>query len=56
MACSACSRRKPTGRILPVNPNKHKAERTERTERTEGAKAPNPRGSSLISKLRFTGR
>jgi len=49
MGCSACSRRKSTGRIIPVNPSKQKAERTGNTNTTN-------RGNTLISKLRYTGR
>ena len=50
MGCSACSQRKSTGRIIPVNPNKQKAERTGNTN------TPTKRGNTLISKLRYTGR
>lgn len=50
MGCSACSQRKSTGRIIPINPNKQKA------ERTGNANIPTNRGNTLISKLRYTGR
>lgn len=53
MGCSACSQRKSTGRIIPINPinpNKPKAERTGNTN------TPTNRGNTLISKLRYTGR
>lgn len=50
MGCSACSQRKSTGRIIPVNPNKRK------TGKTDNANTPANRGNTLISKLRYTGR
>lgn len=50
MGCSACSQRKSTGRIIPINPSKQKA------ERTNNANTATNRGNTLISKLRYTGR
>lgn len=50
MGCSACSQRKSTGRIIPINHNKPKA------ERTGNMNTPTNRGNTLISKLRYTGR
>lgn len=50
MGCSACSQRKSTGRIIPINPNKPKAERADNTNNSAS------RGRTLISKLRYTGR
>lgn len=50
MSCSFCSQRKSTGRIIPVSPSKSK------TERTTSTTTPTSVGSTLISKLRYTGR
>ena len=50
MGCSACSQRKSTGRIIPIDPNKQKL------ERTNSASTPADRANTLISKLRYTGR
>lgn len=50
MGCSACSQRKSTGRIIPINPNKKPADRQ---DNPSGAKE---QGNTLRQRLRYTGR